>query len=82
MLLFDCRRKNAHNVRIESNLSRAANRSMVSKGGKKPPLKVTMKKTAKEKKPIQTKDLEEGKFELYYNFSCPIQHVKPYQVIF
>lgn len=67
-------------MRIESNLSRTANRSLLNKGGKKPPLKVSMKKTAKAKKPLQTKDLEEGKFELYYNFSCPIQHVKPHQV--
>lgn len=69
-------------MRIESKLSRVANRSLAVKGGKKPPLKVSVKKTTQEKKPVQTKDLDEGKFELYYNFSCPIQHVKPHQVIF
>lgn len=68
-------------MKIESNLSRAANRIMGSKDGKKPPPKM-QKKSANEKKPVQTKDLEEGKFELYYNFSCSIQHVKPHQVRF
>ncbi|KAG8300259.1 nucleic acid binding [Homalodisca vitripennis] len=65
--------QNAGNIRIESVMSKTAKSS-----GKE---KTNTKKDTKPENLAQKKGVEEGKYELYYNFSVPVRHVKPHQVL-
>lgn len=66
------RLKNASTtIKIESSLSRTAKSSVKGgaiggKGGK----------TVHQKR-----DIDEGKYELYYKFSVPVRYIKPHQVL-